>query len=246
MTSRGRRSSPGAFPYLSVQSKKPIASFSGVYAVGLVPDTMIITDGGTGRTGSIQLANGDTTDTILGKLNTLFQSQAMSLSASRNGNDLLLNGTRVGARLSFSVAYTGGGIDATATLGFPAGTRSGTDVQGTIGGNPATGDGDVLTGTSGATALFSLRYRGAAAGGFGTVDYVDGMAARMRGSSDLVTRAGDGLVATKTGSLQSSIGSLNNRVAHAESRLELRRAALIKRSHACKNRSVESNRRATG
>lgn len=204
------------------------AGFSGVYADDLVADTMTITDGGTGRTGSIQLANGDTTDTILGKLNTLFQSQGMGMTASKNGNDLVLNGARVGSRSSFSVAYTGGGIDATATLGFPAGTRSGTDVQGTIGGNPATGDGDVLTGTSGATAGFSLRYRGAVAGSFGTVDYVDGVAARMLGSSDLVTRAGDGLVATQTGSLQNSIGSLNNRVADAESRLELRRAALIK------------------
>ncbi len=45
--------------------------------------------------------------------------------------------------------------------------------------------------------------------------------------TDLLTRSGDGTIALQQESITTSIGSLERRVADAESRLELRREAML-------------------
>ena len=139
---------PGSYAVnITAAASTPTVSgsgFSGTYVDDGTPDTFSITDGISGVTGNISLSNGDTTDTIVTKLNSLFSTSKMALTATKNGNDLVISGTRFGTASSFTVAYTAGGTDGTAQLGIGAGSFVGTDVAGTIGGVTAVGTGRCL------------------------------------------------------------------------------------------------------
>jgi len=208
------------------------AGFNGTYADDGSADTLTLTDAFSGKSGSVQLANGDSIDTIVGKLNTLFSAQGMGLTASKGGagnTQLVVSATNYGSANSFTVAYTGGGADGSAQLGLAAGAYAGTDVAGTIGGLAATGTGQVLTGaTGGATEGITLRYSGSTARAAGSLAYVLGVAGNMQRVADSLTRAGDGLITLQTDSIDRSIGKLTTRVKDAEHWLGLREEALTK------------------
>jgi flagellar hook-associated protein 2 len=198
--------------------------FTGSYATGATPDTMTITDAYSSKTGNISLANGDSIDTVVTKLNSLFSSQGMSLEATKSGNNLVLSGKSYGSSASFTVAYTGGG---TTQLGLAAGTYAGTDVQGTIGGLTATGRGQVLTGaTGGATDGLALQYTGATARAAGTLAFTLGVGGGMQRVSDGMTKSG-GFIQGVTDSLSTSMGTLANRITDTQARLDRRHAALV-------------------
>ena len=105
------------------------AGFSGVYADDATADTLTLTDASSGATGAISLSNGDTTDTIVSKLNAMFAASKMSLSAAKNGNDVTIAGSHYGTS-RLHPAYTAGGNDGSAQLGLAAGTYAGTNVAG--------------------------------------------------------------------------------------------------------------------
>src|SRR5438874_3721206 len=135
----------------------------------------------------------------------------MALTASKNGNDLVLSGTRYGSGASFTVAYTAGGTDGTAQLGIAAGTYKGIDVAGTIGGLAATGAGQMLTGaTGGATDGLAISYTGTAAGYVGDFTYISGVGGMLFNVADSFVRTG-GAIAAQQDSLNSSITSLSQR-----------------------------------
>ncbi|HEX7241033.1 MAG TPA: flagellar filament capping protein FliD, partial [Longimicrobiaceae bacterium] len=205
------------------------SGFSGVYSDDGSADTLTLTDAVSGKSGSIQLAGGDTAETIAAKLNTLFQTEGMKLTASRSGSELSLSGTDYGSAASFTVAWSGGGSDGTAQLGLAAGSYAGTDVQGTLGGLAATGLGQVLSGAAGgATEGLAVKYTGSTARAAGSVGFVLGTGGMMTRLVDQLTRAGDGTVSGQVDSLRRSIDSLNSRAEEVQKRLEVRREAMVR------------------
>jgi flagellar hook-associated protein 2 len=203
--------------------------FSGTYVDDATADTMAITDASTGVTGTIQLANGDTTQTIVDKLNAAFGAAKMNVVASLNGNDVVLESTQYGSAATVKVVYTAGGTDGSAQLGIAASTYAGVDVAGTIGGLPAIGSGRSLTGaTGGATDGLAIKYTGTATGAMGTMTFMLGAAGALFLAAEGVARAGDGAIATQQDSLQRSITSLKTRADTVQGLLDRRRELLVK------------------
>ena len=204
------------------------AGFSGTYADDATADTMTITDATTGASGSIQLANGDTTDVIVDKLNAAFAANKMNVTASKSGNDVKIEGTQYGALATVTVAYTAGGTDGSAQLGVPAGVYAGVDVAGTIGGLPAIGSGRSLTGaTGGATDGLAIKYTGAATGAMGSVNFVQGAAGALFFAADAIARSGDGSVAAQQEAIQRTITSLTTRADTVQQMLDRRKELLV-------------------
>lgn len=189
-------------------------------------DQLTITDG-AGRNSSIELANGDTLDTIVSRLQQAFEANGLELVASNDGGALAITGKRYGSSESFTVAYTGGGSDSSAQLGVAAGSYSGTDVQGTIGGLAAVGLGQTLRGVDG-TAVEGLvvSYSGAVTGNAGTVSYVLGTAGMIARATDAITRTGDGLVDSQVDVLERSDSYLQQRMDDIQRQLDQRQRAL--------------------
>jgi flagellar hook-associated protein 2 len=205
------------------------AGFSGTYVDDGTPDTMTVTDATSGASGSIQLANGDTTATIVDKLNAAFAANKMNVTASVNGNDVVIEGTQYGALATVTVAYTAGGADGSAQLGIPAGVSAGVDVQGTIGGLPAIGSGRSLTGaTGGKTEGLAIKYTGTATGAMGTVTFMHGAAGALYLAADAIARSGDGAVATQQDAIQRTITSLTTRADTVQQMLDRRKDLLVK------------------
>jgi flagellar hook-associated protein 2 len=202
--------------------------FSGTYTDDATADTMTITDAASGVTGSISLANGDTIDTIVNKLNTVFTTSRMTLQASKSGNELVIAGTRYGSAASFTVAYTAGGTDGSAQLGVGASTFAGLDVAGTIGGYAATGSGQVLTGGSGfPTEGLSLTYTGTPTGAVGSVNFTLGVSGMLSNVADQLIDPNGPLVA-QTDNLEDGLRTLQNRADTVQQSIDRRRQALVK------------------
>jgi flagellar hook-associated protein 2 len=202
--------------------------FSGTYADDATPDTMSITDATSGATGSIQLANGDTTEIIVNKLNAMFAANKMNATASMNGNDVVIAGTQFGSAATLTVAYTAGGTDGSAQLGIAAGVFAGVDVQGTIGGLAAIGSGRSLTGaTGGATEGLAIKYVGTATGAMGTLTFMQGAGGALFNAADVIARSGDGAVATQQEAIQRTITSLTTRADTVQQMLDRRKQLLV-------------------
>lgn len=202
--------------------------FSGTYVDDATADTLTITDSSSGVSGNISLTNGDTIDSIVTRLNTLFTTSKMAIAATRSGNDLVLTGTRHGSAATITVAYTAGGTDGSAQLGLAAGTFAGTDVAGTIGGLAATGSGQVLTGVSGGvTEGLSLNYTDTALGAVGSVNFTLGVSGMLTNAADLIIDPNGGIVA-QTDALDDSMRELQNRADTVQQSLDRRRQALVK------------------
>lgn len=207
------------------------SGFSGVYADDGTPDSLAITDSISGVTGSISLANGDTTDAIVGKLNSLFATSKMALTASKNGNDLVITGSRFGSAASFTTAFTAGGSDGTTQLGIAAGSFVGTDVAGTIGGEVAVGTGQVLTATPPIVGNpidgLAISYTGTATGAIGDITFSLGVGGMLYNTSDVFARP-DGTIFEQQQQLEKTINDLSTRADTLTQQIERRRAALVK------------------
>ena len=204
--------------------------FSGTYVDDATADTLTITDAISGTTGSIALANGDTIDTIVTRLNALFANSKMAIGASKSGNDLVLTGTRYGSASTFTVAYTAGGTDGSAQLGIAAQAFAGTDVAGTIGGVAATGSGQVLTAAppivGDPTDGLSVAYTGTTTGAVGDVAFTLGVGGMLYNASDVFARP-DGTIYDQQQSLEKSIKDLSTRADTVQQQIDRRRAALV-------------------
>lgn len=204
------------------------AGFSGTYVDDGTADTLTITDSSSGVTGNISLANGDTIDTIVTKLNTLFGTNKMALTASKNGNDLVVTGARFGSGATFTVAYTAGGTDGTAQLGIAAQTYAGLDVAGTIGGLAATGSGQVLTGNQGGvTEGLSVTWSGTTTGAVGDINFTLGVGGMLGNAAELIVSA-NGSITAQRDALDKSLTELQSRADTVNQSIERRRQALVK------------------
>ncbi len=205
--------------------------FSGTYVDDGTADTLTITDAISGATGSISLANGDTIDTIVTRLNSLFANSKMAITASKSGNELVLTGARHGSGSTITVGYTAGGADGTAQLGITAGTFAGTDVAGTIGGEAATGAGQVLTATPAIVGQpvdgLAITYTGTATGAVGDITFTLGVGGMLANTADVFARP-DGTIYEAQQQLERTINDLTTRADTLQQQIDRRRTALLK------------------
>ncbi|MCC6928888.1 MAG: flagellar filament capping protein FliD [Gemmatimonadaceae bacterium] len=204
--------------------------FSGTYVDDATADSLTITDAVSGTSGSISLTNGDTIDSIVTRLNSLFATSKMAITASKSGNDLVLSGTRYGSGSTFTVAYAGGGADGSAQLGIAAQSFAGTDVAGTIGGVAATGSGQILTAAPPLVGDpldgLSVAYTGTATGAIGNVAFTLGVGGMLYNVSDIFARP-DGTIYDQQQALEKSINDLTTRADTVQQQIDRRRTALI-------------------
>ncbi len=221
-------------PYaISISSLASSASTVGSswssYSTTGAPDTMTIRDIGSGITGSISLANGDSIDTTVSRLNSLFGAQRMKLAATKTASgELQITGSEQGSSSGFRVSYTpGAGGDGTSMLGIAAGDYTGTDVQGTINGVAATGRGQYLTGAKGnAVEGLTIRYAGTSLGSVGTIALSLGVGGQLASVADGIAATGTGAAATQADSADVQSATLDKRISDIQSRLDARRASL--------------------
>ena len=201
------------------------AGFGGSYAVTGPADRLRITDVG-GKAATVELRNGDTLADVVERLNAELRLQGVRAEASDVGGQLRVAALDVGAAAGFTAAFLAGTEGNADQLGV-GGTVRGTDVAGTIGGRAATGIGWTLTASEGDAKGLAVTYAGATTGAAGTFTYALGLGGTMTRLTDLLTRAGDGTIATQTSSIEQSVTSLQRRADDVQARLDRRRESLV-------------------
>jgi flagellar hook-associated protein 2 len=198
------------------------------YVAGGTQAHLNVTDASTGITDAVVLNGGDDASAVAARLNTLFNSRRMQLSASTSGGQLSISSTQYGAT-GFTLAYDAGDATSATQLGLAAGARTGVNVAGTINGVAAVGVGQTLTAAAGDAADgLALRYTGSALGAIGSATVLAGVAAQMARAASLITRAGDGTVALNVDALGISITKATAHSDDVSGRLERKKASLLK------------------
>jgi flagellar hook-associated protein 2 len=232
--SAGIAAQPSTTPYaVQITQAATLASVTGAswttYATSGAPDTMTFNDAATGASGSITLANGDTIDAALQKMNTLFASLKMHLTATKTiDNRLQVTSTDYGTSGGFTVGYTpGAGGDGTATLGIAAQAYAGLNVAGTINGVAGTGSGQFLTGASGdPSAGIVIKYTGATARAAGSISLTLGVGGEISKIATSYADGGPSSAAAQQTSNTERATTLQSRIDDLTQRLDARRAAL--------------------
>ena len=219
---------------VSVTTLATVASITGSgatfpYADGGTVRRLNIADASSGIADSVVLASGDDATSISAKLNTLFQSKSMRLSASVSNGQLKIDGTRYGAAAAFTLGYDAGDVSSATQLGLAPGAYSGTDMVGTIDGTAAVGIGQTLTGGTGSAGDgLIIRYTGAATGAVGSASIAVGVGATFARYTAAITRVGDGTVAANVTALDRSVARLQTRGDTIAGRLDRRKQGLLK------------------
>jgi flagellar hook-associated protein 2 len=183
------------------------SAFSTYTATAGSPDTMSIADTATGKSTAITLANGDSIDTIVQRMNDAFSQQGMHLQAVRTaGSQVQLVTSDYGTTGGFTVSGTN-------ALGIAAQKYAGLNVAGSINGVAATGSGQYLTGAStNASAGLIVRYTGTAAG--------TGTVALSLGVGGLTNEIATGLTAANTGSIALEINQTQQAATNLQSQID--------------------------
>ena len=198
------------------------------FSDGGTPRNLSVSDGFSGKTGSIALSNGDDASAIAAKLNALFLANGMRLSAGTSSGALRISSSQFGSGATFAVAYDAGDTTSAAQIGVAAQSYAGTDVQGTINGVTAAGVGQVLTGPAGTTIDgLVLRYSGLALGAVGSATVSIGTGALIAQYAGSVVASGDGLVASVTDQLAAATTRLQAQSADVTARLARRKTAQL-------------------
>lgn len=236
------RVKPGTYT-LNVTQPATVADVTGAAFGATYPggDTIKVHDGYTGKDVSVALTANMTADALAAALRTAFEGSGLHLTAAASAGALRLAGTEYGSAASFTVSYAdAAGNSAAAAAGYvgmAAGSYAGTDVAGVFvdsngASHVATGAGQILTGAAdtGGTPVegLAVRYAGSAMGQVGTVSYALGVAGALDLVVQGITRTGDGTVPSQVASLQATVDAATNRSDDVQSRLDLRRASLLK------------------
>ena len=198
----------------------------GLFVDDATPDTMSVTDAGTGKTATITLTDGMTSVQIASALTAAFTTAGLGLTATDSGGQITLDQTLYGSAPSITVAYTAGGT-LSATLPIAAGTYAGLNVAGTINAEAATGSGQSLVGATGTSvAGLSLQYTGATLGAVGTATISLGTGALLERLLDDMVTSATGALSKREASLTNQMAALNKRADDIDARLARRRASL--------------------
>ncbi|MFI5309593.1 MAG: flagellar filament capping protein FliD [Gemmatimonadales bacterium] len=227
---------PSSSPYaVHITQPATLASVTGAswstYATSGAPDTMSVADSATGVSGTISIANGDTIDAVVQRLNALFGTESMRLQATKTTDSRVqIGASDYGTTGGFTVAYTpGAGGDGTSGIGIAAQKYAGLDVAGSINGATGTGRGQYLTAASSdASAGILLRYSGTAARDAGTIALSIGVGGMLDGVATALAADNTGGAAVQMQDAAASADTLTARMADIQTRLDARRAALTK------------------
>lgn len=213
---------------LATQASLVSSGFSGIYDDGGTADQLTVTDSGSGVAVSIALTTGMTTGDIVTALQSALDAAGVAITASAAGNELLLTQQAFGSTEGISIAVTGTG-DGSSELWTGPLSASGTDMTGTIGGEAATGTGQLLVGDTGTVgAGFTARYTGVATGTVGSITLGLGAGARVERLLDQFLNSGGGFLDKKLAEISIRGERLTSQVNALDSRLERRRAALLR------------------
>jgi flagellar hook-associated protein 2 len=236
--SAGSAAQPSAVgsPYaISVTQPSTLATISGAqwttYVTAGAADTMSITDASSGLTGSIALANGDTLTQAVQRLNSMFSTQKLRLTAeATTDNRLKISASDYGTTGGFTAAYTAGaGGNGTGMLGITAQAYAGLDVAGTINGLAGSGKGQYLTGGSGdASESLIIRYTGTTARAAGTVAFSLGAGGVVERNAIALAASNTGSVAVQAATAKTQADNLQIRINDIQQRLDTRKATLTK------------------
>ena len=153
-----------------------------------------------------------------------------AITASDASSELKLDHDDYGVGKGFTIAYTAGGTDGSASLGLSAATYKGIDVAGTIGGQGATGAGRTLTGDADTSAEgLLIKYTGTATGSVGSMTFSRGVASAMELVSNVLLDTDAGSIQGIVDALDTQKQGIDNRIEAFEDRLDLRAESLIKR-----------------
>lgn len=152
------------------------------------------------------------------------------MTASDSGGELAISHGDFGSATGFTVAFTAGGTDGSASLAVAANSYAGIDVVGTIGGYAATGNGVLLTGDEGsAVDGLVISYDGAASGAAGSINFSRGIASIMEGVTDGYLNGGEASIQGIQERIDTQKRGIDDRIERFEERLEVRRQNMIRR-----------------
>jgi flagellar hook-associated protein 2 len=232
--SAGTTTQPSATPYaVNITQAATTAAVTGssftTYSTTGTPDTMSIADAATGKSTSITMANGDSIDTIVQRINDSFSSQGMRLQAVKTaGSQVQIVANDFGSTGGFTVSYSlGSGGSGVAALAIAAQSYSGLNVAGTINGTAAAGRGQYLTGSSGdASAGLIVRYTGTTSGSAGTVALSLGVGGLMNQIATGLNAANTGAIALEVNQTQTSADNLQSQIGNIQQQLAAEQTSL--------------------
>ena len=181
-------------------------------------ETLTFTIGG--KPTSIIVGAGSTLAATISRLNDAFSDEGLLLEASDDGGRLKIETTDYGSDAKFSIISDQSGGDGTQLgIGTSQQDLAGVDVAGTIDGFAATGKGQFLTGQDGTPAEGLSLLITSASPVDGTVTVSRGIAERILKRIGEITDESDGLIKTKTDTLNDSIEDISDQITRIRDRL---------------------------
>jgi flagellar hook-associated protein 2 len=169
---------------------------------------------------TVNLASGDTINTIVSKLNSKFRTEEVGLTATNNGGRLKITSADLGSDVKFTVIADKAAADQTG-VGSTMVTKTGTDVVGTINGHVAYGNGKYLTGASGFEEEgLTISTTTTIAGGKGDIYLSSGVAARLSTELESLINADKGAIAYRNNTYQDIVDDIDDQIEIKERRLE--------------------------
>lgn len=213
---------------LATTASTVTSGFSGAYDAGIMPDVLTLTDSVSGRTAAIDLSTGMTTAQIVTAMNDAAAANGLAIEITAEGSEIRITHLSSGSHAGIELSVSGTGDGASEAWSSPVSVQ-GTDVAGTIGGEPATGSGSTLVGNAGTSAEgIAIRYAGAALGSAGSIELTVGTGAAVERLLDRYVETG-GILDLRTNQISNGTARANDRIHDIDTRLERRRASLLRR-----------------
>ena len=174
---------------------------------------------------TVQLTAGMTLDEAADELNSRFQLYKLTISASVQGDQIVIEHDNYGAnyrfRIKSSLDQGAGGLDIGGATKGTVATYTGVNVAGTINGEACTGSGRYLTGASGnaTTDGLMIRVDATSTGSYGVVKVSQGIASRLQRYVETVTNSKNGSVTVATKGIEKDITALSEEIVRMEESL---------------------------
>ena len=217
-TSKTVDSGPAGYAVEITQVAQKATATSATLATGITTNETLTFE----NVCTVQLTAGMTLDEATDQLNSRFQLYSLSISASVQGDQIVIEHDNYGANYRFRVKSNlnqgAGGLDiGGATMGTAA-TYTGVNVAGTINGEACTGSGRYLTGASGnaTTDGLMIRVDATTSGSYGAVKVSQGIASRLQRYVETITNSKNGSVTVATKGIEKDITALSDEITRME------------------------------
>lgn len=220
-TSKTAASSAAGYAVEITQVAQKAAATSATLATGITTDETLTFE----NVCTVQLTAGMTLDQAADEMNSRFQLYNLTVSASVQGDQIVIEHDNYGAsyrfRVKSSLAQGAGGIDVGGATAGAVATYTGVNVAGTINGEACTGSGRYLTGASGnaTTDGLMIRVDATTTGSYGAVKVSQGIASRLQRYVETVTDEKSGSVAIAAQGIENDIDALDEEIARMEESL---------------------------